>query len=248
VFSGPDDLAVVQGDPSERRRFMDEAVRALWPAREGTAGAYERVLRQRNRLLKDWLGGEEPDGLSAWDSVLIEQGSALTRVRAASVAAIRERAAAEFRALSAGSEEALVVTYLPSVQGESLEAAFAERLAARRQDELIRRTTLVGPHRDDLVLVVQGLAARGFASHGEAWGAAVSLRLALAGAVGTEAGEEPIVLLDDPFSALDPERRKQLASGLGSRGQVLIAVPDEVQVPPGSAVWCAEEGGIAPRG
>jgi DNA replication and repair protein RecF len=248
VFSGPDDLAVVQGDPSERRRFMDEAVRVLWPPRESVAGAYERVLRQRNRLLKDWPGGDEPEGLAAWDAELIAHGSALTRVRAAAVAAIREQAAAEFRSLSAGLEEALVVTYLPSIEGEPLEAAFADRLAARREDELIRRTTLVGPHRDDLGLVVQGLAARGFASHGEAWGAAVSLRLALADAVAAEAGEEPIVLLDDPFSALDPERRRRLASGLGSRGQVLIAVPDEAQIPPGSSVWCAEEAGIVPRG
>jgi DNA replication and repair protein RecF len=247
VFSGPDDLAVVQGDPSERRRFMDEAARVLWPAKDGTPGSYERVLRQRNRLLKDWLGGEEPEELSAWDAELIAHGSALTRVRAAAVVAIRERASAEFRALSGGSQESLVVTYQPSVEGEPLEESFAERLALRRQDELIRRTTLVGPHRDDLGLVVQGLAARGFASHGEAWGAAVALRLALAGAVGAEVGEEPITLLDDPFSALDPERRKRLGSGLGSIGQVLIAVPDEAQIPSGSTVWCAEEAGIVPR-
>ncbi len=248
VFSGPDDLAVVQGDPSERRRFMDEAVRVLWPAKESTAGAYERVLRQRNRLLKDWMGGgEEPEELAAWDAELIAQGTALSRARAAAVLAIRDRAAGEFRSLAGGSEEALEVTYHPSVEGEPLEEALAERLAARREDELIRRTTLVGPHRDDLGLVVQGLAARGFASHGEAWGAAVSLRLALAGAVGAEVGEEPITLLDDPFSALDPERRRRLASGLGAGGQVLIAVPDEAQIPPGSTVWCAEEAGIVPR-
>jgi DNA replication and repair protein RecF len=247
VFSGPDDLAVVQGDPSERRRFMDEAVRALWPAKDGTAGAYERVLRQRNRLLKDWMGGGEPEGLAAWDAELIAHGSALTRARAAVVLAIRERAGAEFRALSAGSQEALVVTYQPSVEGEPLEEAFAERLAIRRDDELIRRSTLVGPHRDDLGLVVQGLAARGFASHGEAWGAAVALRLALAGAVGAEMGEHPITLLDDPFSALDPDRRKRLGSRLDARGQVLIAVPDEAQIPSGSTVWCAEEAGIVPR-
>jgi DNA replication and repair protein RecF len=248
VFSGPDDLAVVQGDPSERRRFMDEAVRILWPAREGTAAAYERVLRQRNRLLKDWLGGsEEPEGLGAWDAELVAHGTALTRARSAAVEAIGERAAGEFRTLSGGSREALVVTYQPSVAGEPPEEAFRARLADRRPDELIRRTTLVGPHRDDLGLAVQGLAARGFASHGEAWGAAISLRLALAGAVAAEVGEEPITLLDDPFSALDPERRRRLAAGLDERGQVLIAVPDEAQVPPEATVWCAEEAGIVPR-
>jgi DNA replication and repair protein RecF len=250
VFLGPDDLAIVQGDPSERRRFMDEAVRILWPARESTAGAYERVLRQRNRLLKDWGAGGgsgEPDELSAWDAELIAQGVALTRARAAAVGALRDLAGEEFRSLSGGSDEALVVRYQPSVEGEPLEAVFAERLASRRQDELIRRTTLVGPHRDDLGLVVEGLTARGFASHGEAWGAAVSLRLALAGAVSAEIGEEPITLLDDPFSGLDPERRRRLASRIGARGQVVITVPDEAQVPPASAVWCAEEAGIVSR-
>jgi DNA replication and repair protein RecF len=247
VFSGPDDLAIVQGDPSERRRFMDEAVRLLWPPRDGTAAAYERVLRQRNRLLKDWAGGGEPEGLAAWDAELMTRGIALIRARAAAVLAIRERAGEEFRVLSDGSEEALVVSYRPSVEGEPMEEAFEARLAERRGDELVRRTTLVGPHRDDLSLVVQGLAARGFASHGEAWGAAISLRLALATAIAAEVGERPITLLDDPFSALDPERRRRLASGLDARGQVLIAVPDEAQVPAQATVWCAGEDGIVPR-
>jgi DNA replication and repair protein RecF len=247
VFSGPDDLAVVQGDPGERRRFMDEAVRVLWPTREGAAAAYERVLRQRNRLLKDWVGGAEPDELAAWDAELVTHGVALTRARAAAVEAIEVRASAEFQKLAGRPAEALVVGYRPSVEGEPLEEAFATRLAERRGDELVRRTTLVGPHRDDLGLIVEGLAARGFASHGEAWGAAISLRLALAGAVEAEVGEQPITLLDDPFSALDPERRQRLAAGLGGRGQVLIAVPDEAQVPVEATVWCAEEGGIVPR-
>jgi DNA replication and repair protein RecF len=247
VFSGPDDLAVVQGDPSERRRFMDEAIRVLWPAKDGLPGAYERVLRQRNRLFKDWVGPGEPPGLSAWTAELVTHGAALTRARGAAVEAIRGRTGEEFRTLSAGSDEALVVRYAPSVEGDPLEEGFEARLVERRQDELIRRTTLVGPHRDDLALSVQGLAARGFASHGEAWGAAVSLRLALAGAVAEEVGDQPVVLLDDPFSALDPERRRRLASGLHGRGQVLMAVPDEAQVPQEATVWCAEESGIVPR-
>jgi DNA replication and repair protein RecF len=265
VFSGPDDLSVVQGDPSARRGFMDEAVRALWPAKEGTAGAYDRVLRQRNRLLKEWDTGDAPAGLSAWDAELVAHGAALTRARAQAVEAIGSRAGEEFQSLSGGGDEALAVTYQPSVvpeekderpqqevmleggdaaSGGALEEAFHRRLRERREDELIRRTTLVGPHRDDLGLVVEGLAARGFASHGEAWGAAISLRLALARAVANEAGEEPVLLLDDPFSALDPARRRRLASGLDGRGQTLLAVPDEAQIPTGATVWCAEEGGI----
>jgi DNA replication and repair protein RecF len=247
VFSGPNDLAIVQGDPGERRRFMDEAVRVLWPPRDGLAAAYERVLRQRNKLLKEWGEAGKPPGLSAWDAELTNHGVALTRARSAAMDAIRERAADEFRVLSGGSREALLVAYDPSVAGEPLEEAFAARLADRRGDELVRRTTLVGPHRDDLRLVVQGLVARGFASHGEAWGASIALRLALAGAVATEIGETPVTLLDDPFSALDPERRRRLAAGLIGRGQVLIAVPDEAQIPSESIVWCAQEAGIVPR-
>lgn len=246
VFSGPDDLSVVQGDPDQRRRFMDEAVRTLWPARDGVAGAYERVLRQRNRLLKDWAGAGEPNGLQAWDAELVAHGSALTEIRGKAVGLLRHRAAQEFRGVAGPEEGTLVVEYAPSVQGETLEEAFAERLLERRDDELIRRTTLVGPHRDELALSVQGLVARGFASHGEAWAAAICLRLALAGAVNEEIGEDAILLLDDPFSGLDPERRVRLAGTLGGRGQVLMAVPDESHVPMGAVVWLAKEGGIVP--
>jgi DNA replication and repair protein RecF len=246
VFSGPDDLAIVQGDPAERRRFMDEVVRTLWPAKDGVAGAYERALRQRNRLLKDWGGSGGPPGLEAWDAELVSRGSALTELRGRAVDAVRHRAAEEFRGVAGGDEDTLVVEYAPSVQGEPLEGAFLDRLAARRDDELVRRTTLVGPHRDELALSVQGLVARGFASHGEAWAGAICLRLAQAGAVAEELGERCILLLDDPFSGLDPERRQRLAGSLGDRGQVLMAVPDESHVPVGATVWLAKEGGIVP--
>jgi len=245
VFSGPDDLGVMEGDPQERRRFMDECVATLWPPKDSLSAAYDRVLRQRNRLLKDWAGsgaGAPPD-LAAWDQELVKHGSELTAARAAAVEAIRERAASEFQELSG---ERLAVEYRPSVEGPDLPEAFWTRLAERRQDELIRRSTLVGPHRDELALSVQGLVARGFASHGESWGAAVCLRLALAAAVEGEAREAPITLLDDPFSGLDPDRRQRLANGLAGRGQVLIAVPEE---PPGlgrAAFWRMKEGRVVP--
>jgi DNA replication and repair protein RecF len=247
VFCGPDDLHLVLGDPGERRRFMDLAVRTLWPARDGAAPLYERVLRQRNRLLKDWAGPGEPEGLEGWDAELARSGAAVTEARGEAMDRLVDRAAQEFATLAGEPAETLVVDYRPSVEGEPLEGAFLARLAQRRQDELIRRTTLVGPHRDELALSVHGLAARGFASHGEAWGAAISLRLALAEAAGKELGESPVVLLDDPFSGLDPGRRARLADGLGGRGQVLIAVPDEAHIPDGATVWNATEDGIVPR-
>ncbi len=244
VFLGPDDLAIVQGDPGERRRFLDVAVRSLWPVREGVAAAYERVLRQRNRLLKDWDGRDEPAGLAGWDGELVAQGSVLTALRSHAVGRVSGPVGEEFRTLSGGP---MVVRYVPSVEGEPLEAAFQRRLAERREDELIRRSTLVGPHRDDLELVVQGLGARGFASHGEAWGAALSLRLGLARAVAAEVKEDPVIFLDDPFSGLDPERRRRVAGDLEGRGQVVLAVPEDSQVPPGASVWRVKEGHVAPE-
>jgi DNA replication and repair protein RecF len=247
VFSGPEDLRIVQGDPSERRRFMDEAVTTLWPARDTLGSRYERVLRQRNRLLKDWGGPGDPSGLSAWDQELVVHGVGLIEARDEAVARLRDRAMKEFTRLTAGTEDSLVVRYRPSVEGRPLEAVFRARLAERRADELIRRTTLVGPHRDDLELTVEGLAARGFASHGEAWGGAMALRLALAAAVSEEVGEPPVLLLDDPFSGLDPDRRRRLAGDLEGRGQVLIAVPDADHVPPGASVWLVGEGAVARR-
>jgi DNA replication and repair protein RecF len=251
VFGGPEDLGVILGDPGERRRFMDEAVAALWPGKEAIAGAYERALRQRNRLLKDWGGSGQPSGMEAWDAELVSRGAALTSLRARAVELIRTEAADEFRRLAGEDMGSLIVEYRPSVEppaieGTGLEEAFAAGLAARREDELIRRTTLVGPHRDDLGLTVRDLAARGFASHGEAWGAAVALRLALTRALKDEVGEDPVLFLDDPFSALDPDRRRRLAHGLAGRGQVVMAVPDGAHVPEGASVWCVQEGRVEP--
>jgi DNA replication and repair protein RecF len=116
-------------------------------------------------------------------------------------------------------------------------------------DELTRRTSLVGPHRDDLELAVRDLRARAFASHGEAWGAALCLRLGLATAVEAELGEPAIVLLDDPFSALDPRRRDRVGQRLAARGgQVVISVADEGDVPAQAhATWDVRAGGVTPR-
>jgi DNA replication and repair protein RecF len=255
VFSGPDDLAIVQGEPDERRRFVDDAIRALWPPREPAISAYERSLRQRNRLLRDWEGRGEPPGLSAWDGELVVTGSVLTALRAEAIHGVSSRASAEFADLAGDPAQALGVAYVPSVPGaevagtraRAVEQAFAARLLERRGDELIRRTTLVGPHRDDLALQVHDIVARGFASHGEAWGAALALRLALASAVAEEVQETPIAFLDDPFSPFDPERRERLAASLAGRGQVVISVPDDAQVPPGAIVWRVKEGTVLPE-
>jgi DNA replication and repair protein RecF len=241
VFSGPDDLDIVGGDPGERRRFMDEALRALWPLKEGVGPAYDKVLRQRNRLLKEWEGPGEPPELTAWDEELVRAGSELTRLRAGAVDAIGPRAGGEFARLSG---DPLLVEYESSVGPSDLPGGFHDRILDRRQDELVRRTTLVGPHRDDLRLLVQGLTARGFASHGESWGAALCLRLGLADAVAAEAGEAPIRFFDDPFSGLDPERRDRIGRRLVELDPLVIAVPDDQHVPPGARVWRVKEGRV----
>jgi DNA replication and repair protein RecF len=247
VFFGPHDLRVVLGDPSKRRDLLDEAVVTLWPLKEALIAAFDRTLRQRNRLLKEWDGREAPPGLDAWDEELSVAGAALTRARAAAVAALAADASGEFDALTGYG---LSCEYRPSVEGgEDLEDAFRARIEERRGDEIVRRTTLVGPHRDDLALAVRALGARAFATHGEAWAAVLCLRLGLASAVEIEIGEPPLLLVDDPFSALDPKRRDLTGERLASRGgQVVISVADEADVPaPAHATWDVLGGTVVPR-
>ena len=245
VFFGPDDIDVVRGEPSHRRRFMDEALSSLWPLKESVIAAYDRTLRQRNRLLKDWGGRGVPAGLQAWDEELTANGCALLRLRAEALASIATAAEEEFGHLWGYG---LACEYRPSVWGEDLEEAFRGRLAERRQDELARRTSLVGPHRDDVHVAVRDLGARAFASHGEAWGAALCLRLGVAAAIEAEVGERPVVLLDDPFSALDPQRQRRVAERLAGGGQVLVSAADEAHVPDrAEAVWDVSAGAATVR-
>lgn len=245
VYFGPDDLVIVIGDPGKRRDFLDEAIRSLWPLKESAITAYDRALRQRNRLLKDWEGRGAPPELETWDASLLETGCALIRLRAAAVDALAPTAEEEYRHLA---NYGLACDYAPNVAGDDLEVAFAERLTARRADELIRRSTLVGPHRDDLTLAVRDLGARAFASHGEGWAAALCLRLGLASAVEAEIRERPVVLLDDPFSALDPARQRRVTERLRSRGQVFVSVADEAHIPAEAVrVWDVV-GGVVTEG
>ncbi|HEV8564860.1 MAG TPA: DNA replication/repair protein RecF [Actinomycetota bacterium] len=247
VFFGPDDLDVVRGDPSHRRRFLDEALIALWPLKESLLTAYDRALRQRNRLLKEWEGRGAPAGLEAWDEELAAAGASVIQARADAVDRLAPHASEEFRHL-AGYD--LACDYAPNVAaGDDVEGRFRSRLAERRPDELARRTSLVGPHRDDLALAVRDLVARSFASHGEAWAAALCLRVGLASAVEAEIAEPPVLIVDDPFSALDPGRRDLIGERLAGRdGQVIISVADEMDVPRAAhTTWDVKGGAVAPR-
>jgi DNA replication and repair protein RecF len=229
VLFGPFDLPIVTGDPARRRGFMDEIVVLLQPARDTLTSSYERVLRQRNRLLKEHEGRGAPPELEAWDEQLIQSGTAVIEARAEAVSAIAPPASEAFSAVSGYD---LVVRYAPNVPTTDGEEGFRRRLDERRSDELQRRTSLVGPHRDDLDLAVRDLGARSFASHGETWVATLAVRLGLATAVEATIGEPPVLLVDDPYSALDPTRRDRIAGILAARpGQVVISVADEADVP-----------------
>jgi DNA replication and repair protein RecF len=247
VMFGPFDLPVVTGDPARRRGFMDEVVVALVPASDTLTSTYERVVRQRNRLLKEHDGRGAPRDLETWDEQLVETGSAVIEARTAAVSAIAESASEAFDDVAGYP---LAIRYAPNVPAaDDVGEAFREQLAARRMDELQRRASLVGPHRDDLDLAVRDLGARGFASHGETWVAALSLRLGLAEAVEAAIGEPPLLIADDPFSALDPARRDRVATRLAARpGQVVISAADDDDVPAtATAVWEIRAGTVTVR-
>ena len=247
VMFGPFDLPIVTGDPSRRRAFMDEAVTALVPASDTLTSAYERVVRQRNRLLKEHDGRGTPPGLDTWDEQLVKTGTAVIEARSAAIAEAAPGASEAFDDVAAYG---LLVRYAPNVAGGGdVSAAFRAQLDVRRQEELQRRSSLVGPHRDDLDLAVRDLGARGFASHGETWVAALSLRLGLADAVERAIGEPPVVIADDPYSALDPTRRDRVASRLAARGgQVVISVADDADVPSvATQVWELRAGTVTVR-
>jgi len=248
IMFGPFDLPVVTGDPARRRAFMDEVVVALVPASDTLTTTYERVVRQRNRLLKEHDGRGAPPGLEAWDEQLVQTGAAVIEARAAAVAAITAPVSETFQDIAGYP---LVVRYAPNVQvNGDVGVAFRAQLATRSDDELRRRSSLVGPHRDDLELAVRELGARGFASHGETWVAALSLRLGLADAVGAAIGEPPLLIVDDPYSALDPTRRDHVATRLAARGgQVMISVADDADVPrQATRVWDVRAGAVQVRG
>jgi DNA replication and repair protein RecF len=256
VLFAPEDLALVRGDPVDRRRYLDDLATVRRPAIAAMRADYDRVLRQRTALLKSLTGtrhrGERGalDTLDVWDSRLAEHGAELMAARIDLVNQLAPEVEKAYQLLAPGSRSASI-TYRASMDSlgaeragdvagtdrEFLETALLAALSARRDAELERGMCLVGPHRDDLELRLGDQPAKGFASHGESWSFAVGLRLAAYELLRTDGGE-PVLLLDDVFAELDTARRRALAAVAESAEQVLVTAAVLEDVPAG---WDARQ-------
>lgn len=248
VLFAPEDLALVKGDPSERRRYLDELLVARAPRFAGVRADYERVLKQRNALLKSAgaavRGGRGDLGtLEVWDASLARTGAELVAARIELVDALRPLVDKAYASLSGGVGGSVELEYRTSLEGSAdhpagpgadratLADALLGRIARVRREELERGISLVGPHRDELLLKLGPLPARGYASQGESWSYALALRLAAYALLRSE-GIEPVLLLDDVFAELDSTRRRRLAELISDAEQVLISAADPVDIPP----------------
>ncbi|CAN5228682.1 DNA replication/repair protein RecF [soil metagenome] len=253
VLFAPEDLALVRGEPSGRRRFLDQLLVQLSPRFAGVMADYDRALRQRNSLLKSARGARVGESqlstLELWDERLVEFGSAIIDGRADLIRRLRPHVADAYRQI-AGPDHAADLTAQLSVlgaqpeeegadeqnsatgsAGETTADQFRAALARVRRTELDRGLSLVGPHRDDLQLSLNSMPARITASHGESWSFALSLKLASAAILRVESPVgDPVVVLDDVFAELDEARRARLASSIADYEQVLItaAVLDDI--------------------
>jgi DNA replication and repair protein RecF len=242
VLFAPEDLTLVRGDPGDRRRYLDELATIRRPALAAVRADYDRVVRQRTALLKTAAGHRPRDPellhtLDVWDGHLAEHGAQLLAARVDLVNQLRPEVEKAYQLLAPGSRTA-DISYRASVEVDgdvhtgdapSFEAALLAALGRRRDAELDRGVCLVGPHRDDLELLLGDEPAKGFASHGESWSMALSLRLAAYGLLRAD-GSDPVLLLDDVFAELDTARRQALAAVAGGAEQVVVtaAVPEDI--------------------
>lgn len=260
VLFAPEDLMIVRGEPSLRRRFLDDALIARNPALAGVLADYERVVRQRTALLKSARANGVRSALDAtlavWDEQLVSLGSRIMHERRLLIEALAEPLAESYRALVeqdhspeldleqsvfAQLDGAVVsretdqgVTDSPEavVSRETSERAFRDALLGVRAQEIERAVTLVGPHRDDLILRLNDLPVKGYASHGESWSFALALRLAVAALLRRESpAGDPVIILDDVFAELDSGRRSRLMAAVGDYEQVIVTAAVEEDVP-----------------
>jgi len=249
VLFAPEDLQIVRGDPSSRRRFADQLLIQRTPRMAAVLGDYDRVLKQRTALLKSararGIRGEALTTLDVWDDKLIALGSEIIDARQRLAADMQEPIATAYAAI-AGADHQPQLEWALSVRGgdpeEGEDAAsdtrgeiadlFRAALLAKRTQELDRGLTLVGPHRDDLILRVRGLPVKGYASHGESWSVALALRLASAELLRSESpAGDPVLILDDVFAELDADRRQRLAALTAGYEQVVVTAAVEEDIP-----------------
>ena len=266
VVFAPDDLALVKGDPGERRAFADDLLVLHQGARyAGTRADYDRVLKQRNSLLKTARvrGGSAAESmlstLEVWDERLAQFGAEIIASRARLVEDLNPLLGKAYEAVARGAtRDDAGVAYRTSFEleeppatmtQEALAAALLAEVARRRRDELERGVSLVGPHRDELVCSLGELPVKGYASHGEGWSFALALRLASYELLrGT--GDDPVLILDDVFAELDAGRRAQLADLVAGAEQVLVTAAVAEDIPEGlrGRRFDVADGGVTPVG
>mgnify|MGYP000470220070 FL=1 len=253
VTFAPEDLDLIRRDPSDRRAFMDSSLMQLKPRLAGVKSDYDRVLKQRNALLKSARSVKNPDlgTLDIWNDQLVALGTELTIERLNLVAQLEPLIKDFYAKLSASKEEVRLrlVSAVGAEEGENFADIesdakaysndFYQRLETLRDREIERGITLAGPHRDELVIEKGGLLAKSHASQGEAWSLALGLKLAL-GSVSRKNSDlgDPILLLDDVFAVLDKGRRQRLLEFVTDYEQVFITAADQAMAP--QLDWAAE--------
>jgi DNA replication and repair protein RecF len=252
VIFSPEDLDIVKRDPSNRRAFMDELILQLIPRMAGVFSDYERVLKQRNTLLRSAKNmTSSTSGLStldSWDQSLVKKGSEIISTRYEIAQRLGPHIKAAYSAIADEKNDPTIIlktsllssdidaddegSYLATGDRNEIEELFRQRLVTLRTKEIERGITLAGPHRDDLVLLLGNLPAKGYISHGESWSYALSLKLASAELIREEArAGDPILILDDVFAELDSTRRSRLAALVSDNEQVIITAAVVEDVP-----------------
>ncbi len=235
----PAHLALVGGPPAARRSLVNAALSQENPAYYAALASYQKFLLQKNALLRGSIAPDETL-LATYEERLIETGTRLILARRAFIAALDERARTVHDAWVGAREGTLEIAYAPDVSADvatvdGVSAAFADRLARMRVAEVARRTSLVGPHRDDAAFRLGGVALAAFGSQGQQRTAVLALKVAEYGVLEARAGEAPLLLLDDVLSELDPDRQRAFLEGVGSFEQAFVTTTHHVDVPVAAA-------------
>ncbi len=252
------DLELLTGSSSLRRRYLDVAIGQLRAGHASALSRYQRALQQRNALLKRVAAHQaRASELEQWDGLLASAAAPIWRSRSAATAALAAAAVVRHTELRAGNEarEEFALRYVPALpdgaNGEDWEGAMGDALAQGRGRDLARGSTQIGPHRDELAIDLDGRPAAAFGSRAQQRACALALRLAEADYLEAGSGEAAILLLDDIFSELDPDRRERTASALDGAEQVILTTADTDSLPDGldnlSAAWTIEDGRLRGR-